>query len=338
MEIIDIYDVASDTWYQQSTKNGPGTRTRGCAVVTYASDLSSFNIYYYGGFDGVHVEEAFNDDVWVLSLPSFTWTEINHGTTAHARAGHKCFMPYPDQMMAFAGYTSMSGSSLDCLDQGALVIFNVTSGDWMDSYDPSKYGDYGVPQKLQSVIGGSASGGATLTQPPTGWATSVLGDIFTKTYDMNNIKTFWPYATASSSASRPTQPASNREHGKGLPNWVLPFSGIIVSLIVIGGMVVPFCLRRRRRRSLEKLETPSTGNGPRGVWSGTKDQQSSKAPTPLAFKDKIRQFQALPTGWKNPPGVADTLLAGQLKQAHEMADTAVIELEGIQSSRSKVLP
>ena len=54
-----------------------------------ASDRSSFNIFYYGGFDGINVKDSFSDDVWVLSLPSFTWIKISEGKSIHGRAGHK---------------------------------------------------------------------------------------------------------------------------------------------------------------------------------------------------------------------------------------------------------
>ncbi|KAJ8133299.1 hypothetical protein O1611_g327 [Lasiodiplodia mahajangana] len=60
---INIYDVANRTWYSQKTVEAPPQRAMGCAVVASAQDSSSYNIYYYGGFDGLHEDEDFSDDV-----------------------------------------------------------------------------------------------------------------------------------------------------------------------------------------------------------------------------------------------------------------------------------
>ena len=50
MATIDVYDIASSTWYRQTT-NGeyPDTRVNPCSVVAAAPDGSSYNIYMFGG-------------------------------------------------------------------------------------------------------------------------------------------------------------------------------------------------------------------------------------------------------------------------------------------------
>ncbi|UPK96828.1 hypothetical protein LCI18_007763 [Fusarium solani-melongenae] len=254
MEEIDIYDIDGKKWYKQETKDGPGALTRGCAVVAPASDRSSFNIYWYGGYDGLHPMEPFNDAVWALSIPSFTWTQINKGTNLHARAGHKCFMPYPDQMMVFGGYTSQSGVALTCLDKGPVLNFNLTSGEWLESYDPADFSDYGVHEAIQSKIGGDAEGGATATAPADGWATSALGKVFDTEYDMKKIKTYWPYGKATATG-RPTVPNNGTGDddndksgggGGGLPKWVAPVLGVVLGLMFVTGALVVFCIWRRR--------------------------------------------------------------------------------------------
>ncbi|KAM0321355.1 hypothetical protein ACHAQA_010157 [Verticillium albo-atrum] len=96
MRTIDVYDVANGTWYRQITSGGPAARTRACAVAAPGHDLSSINIYLYGGYPGVDPTVEMNDEVWVLSLPSSTWTRLSEGRPGRGRNGHKCFMPYPD--------------------------------------------------------------------------------------------------------------------------------------------------------------------------------------------------------------------------------------------------
>lgn len=247
MRVIDIYDVAGDKWYKQPAKGAPGTRTRGCAVVAPAADHSSFNIYYYGGFDGIHPKNAFYDDVWVLSLPSFTWTQINKGTEIHARSGHRCFLPYPDQIMVFVGYAPEAGNLPSCLDKGPVVVFNVSSGQWLDSYDPKRYDEYRVPEKVRAVIRGHGSGGATVTTPvPSGWAASGLADVFAHRYNSSKIKTYWPYQNtgAAGRLELPVDETKSSDDQK-----VVIISAVVVPVVVLAGVGVVWWLRLRRRRS-----------------------------------------------------------------------------------------
>ncbi|KAF4335944.1 hypothetical protein FBEOM_10213 [Fusarium beomiforme] len=336
MQTIDIYDVNSKNWYKQETKDGPGARTRGCAVVATASDRSSFNIFYYGGFDGVHPLDDFSDDVWVLSLPSFTWIKINEGKSLHARAGHKCFMPYPDQMLVFGGYTPQAGTSITCLDKGPIVNFNVTSGQWLDSYDPDEYSDYGVHEKIHSEIGGDAKGGATATAPADGWSTSALEDIFGTEYDTKKIKEYWPY-TKAVSTGRPrldngdNNDGDKKSGGSGLPSWVAPVLGVVLGLMFVTGILVVFCLWRRRKIFKNRSSDYGTEDPGSRIRSWIRGQHNEKAPTittdetPASPRTEVAstaRFVGLspspsdtPAYPGSPAEVADT-------QIHEMADTS----------------
>ncbi|KAF7559910.1 hypothetical protein G7046_g4238 [Stylonectria norvegica] len=328
MSTIDIYDVANDTWYKQPTEDGPGASARGCAVVAAASDASSFNIYYYGGFDGISPLDAFSDVVWVLSLPSFTWTKLNEGTSLHGRAGHKCFMPYPDQMMVFGGYTPLAGTVISCLDKGPVVLFNVTSGEWMDSYDPADHGNYGVHEKIQSQIGGDASGGATVTTPvPSGWATPALGKVFETAYDTAKITTYYPYNTAANETSRPNldNPDDGKSGGGGssLPKWVGPVLGVLLGLMFVTGTLVLFCLWRRRKIFKNRSSDDGTEDAGKRIISWMRGQNTEKAMTVTTTEDSPRspymeETRAL--DGTTPSGTA--LVAPPV----EMADTQLVEL------------
>ncbi|EGR52661.1 uncharacterized protein TRIREDRAFT_119556 [Trichoderma reesei QM6a] len=325
MRAIDVYDVAGNKWYTQPTKDGPGTRARGCAVVATASDSSSFNIYYYGGYDGIDPTKPFHDDVWVLSLPSFTWTQINNGTESHARAGHKCFTPYPDQMMIIGGYTPASGTTLKCLEDGPIVMFNLTSGEWMDSYDPTVYGDYGVPEKVQAVIGGTASGGATATKPAaSGWADPDLGKVFDTSYDQKKITTYWPYP-AIESAHPPAQPSPTPpSKSGGLPSWVGPVLGVILGLIALTCIIVLFCLWRRRKNIGNRSSTNTSDEAGHRILSWIRGQPATnKAPTETTTEvtpgsPEMREYVY--------PSFTPSNSASVPPEHHEMADTQLVEL------------
>ncbi|OAQ89884.1 galactose oxidase/kelch, beta-propeller [Purpureocillium lilacinum] len=322
MRTIDIYDVDSKKWYQQSTKDGPSTRARGCAVVGTAADRSSFNIYYYGGFDGIHPANDFYDDVWVLSLPSFTWTQLSNGTSLHARAGHKCFMPYPDQMMVFGGYPPTPGALPSCLDKGPIVLYNITSGQWLDSYDPAKYGKYAVHEKVYSAIGGDASGGATKTKPASGWDSAALGDVFATKYDTSKITTYWPYKSATPTG-RPDLPQQDGG-SSSKKNVIIPAVVVPVVALIGAGLVAFWCMRRRRRggSSVSKDSTDEAGNRIRswirgqngGAKSFTVTSSEAAYPSPTPEMAKVTALYP-PVSPEPDPSVH-----------HEMADTQVAEL------------
>ncbi|KAF2743865.1 hypothetical protein M011DRAFT_461326 [Sporormia fimetaria CBS 119925] len=199
MNVIDVYDIASSTWYKQSTSGKqPKYRVNPCAAVAAAADGSSYNIYMFGGqnlqpFKG----QTQYDDMWILSVPSFTWIEVDTSSQSvpYARAGHTCHV-WDGQMIVVGGYV---GQELSC-DSPGIYVFNMSSLEWSDQFTAltgeratrafdgnedsgnplaqqanqrgmgtqagleGSYG-YAVPAAVQSVIGGKETGGATLTAP-----------------------------------------------------------------------------------------------------------------------------------------------------------------------------
>lgn len=258
MSKIDIYDIAGDTWYQQPTSaDTPPILAQGCAVAQHASDFSSFNIYHYGGYGATDTRSPFNDDVWILSLPSFKWVRAYAGIPTHARAGHRCVSPYPDQMLVLGGYTpAMFIGILDCLLGGVIQLLNLTSVEWMGAYSPDAHGDYGVPEVVQAEIGGDFSGGATATSPEGGWDDEGLGRVFGTSYPTERITTWYPYPLVG-----PTDRPGADGHGKGdggdggLPGWVPPTLGTVLGVVLAAACGTAFLAYKRRSR-LRREEKP----------------------------------------------------------------------------------
>ncbi|GKT93087.1 kelch repeat protein [Colletotrichum tofieldiae] len=330
METIDIYDVAGNKWYQQKTEGTkPPALARGCAVLAPAQDYSSFNIYYYGGYDGIHAQEDFSDDVWVLSIPSFQWTKVYEGKPLHARAGHQCVMPYPDQMMVIGGYTAMPGrGSPPCLEGGIIQVFNLSSAEWLDGYSPSKWSNYTIPSAVVSKIGGDEKGSATKTEPEgSGWADPSLAAIFAKPYETSKIKTWYPY-TELKETPRPTVPAdgsSGSGGGGGTPKWVAPVLGVVLGLVFITAILVGFCLWRRRRilRRGNGTATQTDDNGSR-IISWIRGQPSEPAKAPTVTTEEAPSTQDMAEVRTPPPGPAASPVPYYF--AHEVADNQIAEL------------
>jgi Kelch motif len=186
MNIIDVYDIALSTWYKQATSGPtPEIRVNPCAVALSAADGSSTQVYMYGGQNLVpYGEQIQYDDMWILTIPSFTWIKVDTSdqATPPARAGHTCNV-WNSQMVVVGGYV---GQDLSCESPG-VYVFNTSSLTWQNNYnifageDEDKFnrqraqrrdaaalqGSYGymVPEKVQSVIGGNGVGSATVTAP-----------------------------------------------------------------------------------------------------------------------------------------------------------------------------
>lgn len=142
-------------------------------------------------------EQIQKDDMWILSVPSFTWIQVANpgGQTPYARAGHSCHV-WDSQMIVIGGYID---PNVSC-DSPGIYVFNMSSLEWKDQFtaltgakanqaytDKNSPGNplaqqanqrgfdakaglegsygYSVPNVVQQVIGGKATGGATLTAP-----------------------------------------------------------------------------------------------------------------------------------------------------------------------------
>lgn len=187
MNVIDVYDIANSTWYKQSTMGTPPPiRVNPCAVVAAASDGTSFNIYLYGGQNLIPAGQQIQyDDMYILTVPSFTWIKVDQEGQSKppARAGHTCTL-WDSQMVVVGGYV---GTDISC-DSPGIYVFNTSSLQWTNSFTSLSAGStsngdskssilrgslgYQVPPAVQSVIGGGLTGGATVTQPAAGAATA----------------------------------------------------------------------------------------------------------------------------------------------------------------------
>ncbi|KAL2007651.1 hypothetical protein VTN00DRAFT_7633 [Thermoascus crustaceus] len=256
MQTLPVYDVANKRWYMQNTTGDiPPQLTLFCSVVAAATDGSSYNVYIYGGYDGLDLKDPPSDDVYILSVPSFTWIKAYTGEQGHGRSGHKCVKVYPDQMFVLGG---INIDPTRCVGGGIIQVFNLNSLRFQDSYNPEHWSPYEVPALVTAQIGGDSKGGATKTAPSS-WNDDALRTVFSSKYT-KPIQTYYPYKLASSTSTPSTVPKPDgNSHGSGLPNWVGPVLGVILALIVIAALVIGWFLYRRRRYKSTYGSTTSDG-------------------------------------------------------------------------------
>lgn len=255
MTSLPVYDIVSKTWYMQNTTgDGPGPLTEFCSVVARAKDASSFNVYLYGGYTGLNSTTIPSDDVWILSIPTFTWVKAYSGIPAHGRRGHKCERVYPDQMLVIGG---VNPNPEHCIASGPIQVFNLNTLKFQDVYDPQEWSEYAVPDLVTAVIGGNSEGGSTKT---TTFSDKALSSIFQTPYTKTMNK-YYPYPAASGSpgASPVPTPVSS---SSGLAKWVAPVLGVVLGLIVLSiAAVLVLVYRRRRNHGSSVSGSQGSGKG-----------------------------------------------------------------------------
>lgn len=264
MNVIDIYDIATSTWYRQATQgNYPNPRVNPCAVAASAPDGSSTNIYMYGGQNLTpYKNQTQYGDMWILTIPSFTWIEVD--TTGQsvppARVGHTCNI-WDGQIVVVGGYnTSLAGGC----DSG-VYVFSATNLTWQNNFnslsggnggnmqnqqvaqasDPVALGGsfgYQVPGAVQSVIGGKGTGGATITAPAQSATAGPLATGKPITYTVTGANGAVVTETGTAGAG-----ASNVNTSQG-PNVGAIVAGVVAGCFAILAGYLGFCAWVYRRQ------------------------------------------------------------------------------------------
>ncbi|KAI9805764.1 MAG: hypothetical protein M1833_005257 [Piccolia ochrophora] len=262
MNVVDVYDIATSTWYKQATDGEtPKIRVNPCAVVAAAADGSSFNVYLYGGQNLIPAgEQVQYDDIWILTVPSFTWVKVDTKgqSVPPGRSGHTCNI-YDSQMVVVGGYV---GNDLTC-DSPGIYVFDLSQLKWqtqftsLKSEDPQNRqlsqskelsegqllglsGSYGyeVPDAVQSVIGGRPEGAATVTEPVRTATDGPLATGKPPTYTV----------TENGALVTTTGVPGRTAAGEGGPNVGAIAAGVVAGVLAIVAGYFAFCAWVYRRQ------------------------------------------------------------------------------------------
>jgi hypothetical protein len=232
MTSITVYDIANGAWYTQpiSGTDHPGQLTQFCSVMVSEQDPSSYQIYIHGGYNGLvgpdatYSASAPNDDVWVLSVPSFVWTKVYSGRTG--RHAHFCTTPYPDQMFVIGG-TGFEGNCVDSI----IKVFNLNTLKWQSGYDPSKWSKYKIPGIVANAIAAN---------PTPSWSDPALEKLFGTKYN-GNMTIFYPYTNASPHPS----------HTAAIAGGVV--AGVVCLIVLI--LAILWYRRKQKKKSPRASDT-----------------------------------------------------------------------------------
>ncbi|KAK1586062.1 cell wall anchored protein [Colletotrichum navitas] len=255
MDQIFIYDVLSSKWYtQKASGEVPEMRRRFCAGVTWVADQSSYNIYMYGGATAPGVLGGGYDDLYVLSIPTFTWVKMypagRNSTGDYPHHSLSCNMiPGRGQMIISGGQFPTTSV---CDSPGQWGTHNVDLGEQNPSkslwelYRPNKTA-YVVPDEILAVVGGNGNGGATKTAPANGFDHTDVGLLITIKADVG-VRTPTRVVAASGTPAPSTKLSTGAIVGIAIGGTVL-----------LTALAMGCCLVRKRRRQTHRNGTSSPG-------------------------------------------------------------------------------
>ncbi|KAH7392922.1 hypothetical protein BKA66DRAFT_509939 [Pyrenochaeta sp. MPI-SDFR-AT-0127] len=191
-DTVDVFDIASyrnnpednGTWYQQSTSGEiPPPRIDTCTVIGSAPDNSSHNIYMFGGWDPT-LTNTWYDDVYVLSLPSFTWVKMYYAESP--RYGHTCHTV--GRQMITTGGRNIRRNITDYCDWElhGIAVLDMPTMTWGSVFNAT-YGDYEVSNMVVDKIGGTPQGGDPRRIPASGWSSPEFGALMNSTRIYSNL-------------------------------------------------------------------------------------------------------------------------------------------------------
>ncbi|KAK8081843.1 hypothetical protein PG996_000624 [Apiospora saccharicola] len=253
MDTIHLFDIASSKWYtQHASGDVPDMRRRFCAGDAGAPDGTSYNIYLYGGLGFPPDHGAGFDDVYILSLPTFTWIKMYPGPDSNpALVGSphhslSCNVIDGAQMLVMGG--SFPLNSTICDSEEVYGTHGLDMGEQNPDKTPvyrKNITSYIVPELIYNKIGGGPQGGAR-TVPDKGFDDPDIKTLIVRHYT----------APERTPASRPGSLS------KGAIIGIAVGCGVGAILAFVAGCC---CLRLGRRRRKLRLSQSAAGTGPPGV-------------------------------------------------------------------------
>ncbi|TLD33759.1 hypothetical protein PspLS_00734 [Pyricularia sp. CBS 133598] len=233
LSTVYMYDIATQTFHNQTTTGDiPAPRERPCAVATHKKDGRSYEIFLWGGKNSTEVL----NDLYVLTVPGFTWMKIPH-FEEDGRYQHSCAIvgKGQSQMLNVGGLQSISrredSYGVDNWSNG-LKIFDLTKWFWRDNYDPNAAA-YEPNEQVQN------------------WYSS-QSNLQSVQWTDDKTKALFPLAAQTDPTNNPGgsgQPETPRDDGASRSSPVGAIvGGVVGGVVLLAAAILFFILRRRRLR------------------------------------------------------------------------------------------
>ncbi|KAL2863953.1 putative cell wall anchored protein [Aspergillus lucknowensis] len=225
---VQIYDIASGEWYNQTTTGDVRPRTQFCASVVHDSSSSSFQIYVISGAD--FETQDIITGVSYLSIPSFKWYKA--GGLTKGRMTHTC-QAYGRQIFGLGGRQAWADNfTAGCYDTPAFIYDAQSEVVRMD-FDPG-LSTYSIPSATAEDIERSPY--------PSSWADPALQALF-------QVPPEPSWTPAAAAIPRKSKSTNTGAIAGGVVGGI---AGVAILLAVIW-----FIIRSRRRKALQRPEAAS---------------------------------------------------------------------------------
>ncbi|KAI9662407.1 MAG: hypothetical protein M1821_008574 [Bathelium mastoideum] len=209
-----------------------------------------------------------------------TGGSVVYGPGESSRWGHTCHIVGDRQMLTVGGShdnstynieTTASTTDTDSLscdwEYKGVAIYDMTELIWGSVFD-AYAAPYQVPSPIISVIGGSGTGNASVTQPEKGFADPAVATMFANRDSPNATKSTQP-SVPSSSSSIPN--ASPGRHHAGI------VAGSVVGGVVALGLIILGVISLLRRRT--KIQQAPQSQVTQIAELGAEDDDTRSSPT-----------------------------------------------------------
>lgn len=192
-------------------------------------------------------------DMWILSLPSFTWIPVVQEDAPAGRSGHTCHV-IDDQMVVVGGYTGE-----DVCDSPGIYVFDTVNLEWKASFDAPARGsspttgpgvtasDDGPTPTVDA--GPSGTGFVQWTNDPsitTMWTSEAVTATLADGRTSVITTAFETTATASSTGT--SAPLASATRPTSTTRIAAAVGGSLGAIILVTLGLVIFTLTKRRRK------------------------------------------------------------------------------------------
>lgn len=312
---VYVYDIAKGTWYYQAASTTaeefPKNRGYSCYAMIPAKDNSSYNIYMFGG--GGRGGGDGTDDMWVLSLPSFTWINF-YVQGKFPSVGMSCTLFNNNQILYVGPRVGETRSPCRPL----WGVFDVTQSKWVTEFNPQKKGMAPVHPTISKAIGGNGEGKATTKDPKDGWSDEALKELFSLSQRGNTTESD-DDSNSSGSTTESDGNSNSKSESSQINRGALigGLSGGLVALLVLIGWLI------QRKRN----EKRAHGFGLFGSKKEPKGESPQEMEAPLSMQPSNSQELEGYYRKQPPEGPRSELLAQYPWASRE----GVRELEGYRS-------
>ncbi|KAJ5937351.1 hypothetical protein N7454_004651 [Penicillium verhagenii] len=247
-DYVQVYDIATAKWYNQTTTGSVPSRTQYCASVQHDESLSTYEIFVISGAD--FDSEDVITDVSYLSIPSFKWYQAS--PLDQGRMTMDC-ATYGTQIFAVGGRNAWYVDSRAGTYTMPAFIYDADSQSVRDTFDPTRT-TYAVSSSTYDDI--------KLSPYPSNWAAKSLESIF-KTSSTSII------------SSQPKVSSSNSSHSSNTAVIVGGVVGGVVGLALI--LAALFYLFTRRNKRQGKIDVDSMKYTPEVIHRSKEGQISEMA-------------------------------------------------------------